>query len=163
MTRERSELDNLPWALSIYPLIAFSSGEDGVTAARALEATRLSDDSGSGLLQMLAAQARGIADLITNRWPQAASSLEHAIDLARRIRSGLFEEASTLSFLALARLGRETLEGPFVRQTRQFRSRAGPKAVVTGMPEPDRQSSRAIRKERRPIARDRPRRPHTSA
>ena len=105
IARERGEAEWIAWALSVYPRLARTPDEFGVSLDRAHEALRIAEDSGNTSNHVLALAAVGIAEVGLGRFPEGATTLERALAVARRHQVALFEEARALAHLARAHLG----------------------------------------------------------
>ena len=105
LTRQRADVEWLGWALSTYAHLAEWTGEDHEAPARAAEAVRIGEESGSVAFHVIALHALGIAQLGAGEWSDAIATLGHALTEARAHGAGRFEEAGLLAHLARAHLG----------------------------------------------------------
>jgi adenylate cyclase len=96
------------WTLAQFAHLADCSGDPDLVdeAARtASTAMRVAVDAGSGVSQVVALQATGVAALLAGRTGEAIASLEDALDRARTHGIG-WHEAGVLAHLARAHLAR---------------------------------------------------------
>jgi len=105
MARERSEIEIVSWTRAVSTRVSYDAGDEEDLHPSAIEAARISGDSGNLALHVIASQALGMAELAAGRWEEAAMTLARALSEARQHRVGLCEEASLLAYLALALLG----------------------------------------------------------
>jgi tetratricopeptide (TPR) repeat protein len=105
LTRQRADVEWLVWALATYAHLAEWTGEDHKAPARAAEAVRIAEESGSVFIHVIALHAVGVAQLGAGQWSDATAVLDRALTAARAHGAGRFEEASLPAHLARAHLG----------------------------------------------------------
>jgi tetratricopeptide (TPR) repeat protein len=104
LSRRRGDQDTLSWALALLPHLTWLSGESDQLEAPAMEAVRLSEETGNIAGMVLGLEGLALAHLIAGRPTEAITTCKRALAQAREHRSGLFEEPSLLAHLARARL-----------------------------------------------------------
>ena len=102
--RTRGELDTVCHALAFHPLLMWLRGDGGDALAAAAEAVHLGEETGNVGCLVTALDGLAVALRTTGRPADAVDAGRRALAEARDHRSGLFEEASVLSHLAMAHL-----------------------------------------------------------
>ena len=110
LARPTTESEVLSWALAFVPQLNWLSGQAGETPEPALEAVRLSEDTGSTVGLVLALEGLAFSHL-PNRPSEASAVCDRALVGARTHGAGLFEAAPLLTCLAQARLAMGDIDG----------------------------------------------------
>jgi tetratricopeptide (TPR) repeat protein len=111
LARRRAEPETVSWTLALLPQLAWLAGEGDDTLATAAEAVRLAEDTGNAFSLVLALEGLAVAHLAAGRPVEAVFTFERALAEAREHRSGLFEEAALLAYLARAQLAADNAAG----------------------------------------------------
>jgi adenylate cyclase len=98
---QQDDLEILAWSHATYPWVESYIGESRESTSHALEAVRIAEEIGGAFL-VWAYEGLGLAYLLEERYPEAITTCERSLQVARDSGSGLELAPSTLGHLSNA-------------------------------------------------------------